>query len=126
MNSMTTVSRFRTVIATALFGAVASSFAVPPALADGSDPLQTTVKFSDLDIASPKGAAVLYARIQRAAEKACSQADGGVDIGGERQVCINKAILDAVTKVNVAALSAVFASRHGIQQPEVLASRGVR
>jgi UrcA family protein len=126
MNTMTTVSRFRTVIATALFGTVASSFVALPAVADGSDPPQTTVKYADLNIASPEGAAVLYARIRRAAEKACSQVDGNVDIYGERQVCVNKAILEAVTKLNAPALSAVFASRHGIPQPALLASRGVR
>jgi UrcA family protein len=124
MNTMTTVNRFRSFIAAALFGSIASSLVVLPAVADGSDPLQASVKYTDLNIASPEGAAVLYARIRRAAEKACSQVDGDVDIGGERQVCVNKAIFDAVTKVNVPALSAVFASRHGIPQPAMLASRG--
>jgi UrcA family protein len=127
MNTMTTVNRFRTVIATALFGAVASSFVVLPAVADSSDPLQTTVKYEDLNIASPEGAAVLYTRIRRAAKNVCLQSDGDrLDVLQQRDVCINKAILDAVTKVNAPALSAVYASRHGIPQPVVLASGGVR
>jgi hypothetical protein len=41
---------------------------------------------------------MLYARIRRAAEKACSQVDGGID----------------TSKVNAAALYAFFGSRHGI------------
>jgi UrcA family protein len=126
MNTMTSVSRFRTVIASALFGTVASSFAVLPAVADSSDPPQATVKYEDLNIASPEGAAVLYARIRRAAEKGCSQVDGGVDSYGERQVCINKAILQAVTKVNAPALYAVFASGRRVPRPAVLAAEGVR
>jgi UrcA family protein len=126
MNTMTTVNRFRALIATAVFSTVASGFAVLPAVAGSSEGPQATVKYQDLNIASPEGAAVLYADIRRAAEKACSQVDGGVDTYGERQICINKAILDAVTKVNAFALSAVYASRHGIPQPAVLTAERAR
>ena len=126
MNTLTTINRFRAVIASAAIGIFAAGFAVLPAVADSSDAPQATVKYEDLNIAIPEGAAVLYARIRHAAQKACSQVDRGVDIYGERQVCINKATLDAVTKVNAPALYALFASRHGIPQPAVLASRGIR
>jgi UrcA family protein len=127
MNTMNTVSRFRTIIAAALFGTLASSFAVSPAVADSSIPPQTTVKYEDLNIASPEGAAVLYSRIRRAAKNICSRIDGdGFDAYGQRQVCINKAMLDAVTKVNAPALSALFASGYGKPQPTVLADAGSR
>jgi UrcA family protein len=124
MNTNTAVNRFRTIIATALLGAVASSCIVLPAVAVSSDLPQATVKYTDLNIASPEGAAVLYARIRRAAEKACSKADGDVDTYGERQVCINKAILGAVTKVNAPALSAIVAARYRKPLPVVLAEAG--
>jgi UrcA family protein len=124
MNTLTTVSRFRTAIATALFGTVASSLAVFPAVADSSGLPQTTVKYGDLNIAGPEGAAVLYSRIRRAAKNVCLQFDGDrLDIHGQREACINKAILDAVTKVNAPALSAVYGAKTGKEVPMRLVSR---
>ena len=124
MNTMITVSRFRTVIATALFGTVASSLVVLPAVADSSDLPQTTVKYADLNIASAQGAAVLYARIGQAAKNVCWQFDGdGLDAYGRRQACITKAISEAVTKVNAPALSALYAAKTGKDVPTRLVSR---
>ncbi|MGA2189983.1 MAG: UrcA family protein [Steroidobacteraceae bacterium] len=124
MNTMTTVSRFRTIIATALFGAVASSFVVLPAVADSSDPPQVTVKYGDLNIAGPQGAAVLYARIRHAASNVCWQFDGqGLDAYGPREACINTAISGAVTKVNAPALSALYGAKTGKEVPTRLVSR---
>ena len=123
MNTMTTVSRFRTAIAIALFG-TASSFAVLPAVAEDSDPPQTTVKYGDLNVAGPEGATVLYARIRRAAKNVCSQFDGDrLDVYGQREACINKAIFDAVAKVNAPALSALYSAKTGREMPTHLASR---
>lgn len=124
MNTMITVSRFRTVIAAALVGAVASGFAILPAVADSSDVPQYTVKFGDLNISSPEGAAVLYARIKFAAKIVCSEYDsGGFEFAMERWVCINQAILRAVTKVNAPALSAVYSAKTGKEVPTRLASK---
>jgi len=123
MNTMTTVSCFRTVIATALIGA-ASSFAVLPAVADGFDPPQLTVKYADLNVASSEGAAVLYARIRHAANNVCLQFAGrGLDVYTQRETCIDKAILGAVTKVNAPALSALYGAKTGKEVPTRLVSR---
>jgi len=123
MNTTTTVNRFRTVIATALFGAVASSFAVLPAAADSFDAPQVTVKFGDLNISNSQGAAVLYRRIRAAAEKVCSPYDrSGLEAKMHLNACIDKAILGAVTKVNAPALSAVYSAKTGKEVPTRLAS----
>jgi UrcA family protein len=123
MNTITTVGRFPTVIATALFG-TASGFAVLPAVADSVDPPQITVKYADLNVDSAKGAAVLYARIRHAAKNVCLQSEGGgLDVYGQREACMNKAIFGAVTKVNAPALYAVYRVKTGKEAPTRLVSR---
>jgi UrcA family protein len=123
MNSLTTVSFFRTVIATALIGA-ASSFAVLPVVADDIAPPQTIVKYADLNIASSEGASVLYARIHHAAENVCMQFDwGGLDAYVQRKACIHKAISGAVTRVNAPALTALDSAKTGSETPTRLVSR---
>jgi UrcA family protein len=122
--TMTIVSRFRTVIATALYGAVASSFAVLPAVADSSDPPQTTVRYGDLNVASAEGAAVLYTRIRHAAENVCLQFDRDrLDVYGRGKACMKKAISDAVIKVNAPALSALYSAKTGKEVSTRLVSR---
>lgn len=124
MNTMTTASRFRTVVATAFFGAVASGFVVLPAVADGSDVAQMTVKYGELNISNPQGTAALYARIRSAAKIVCSQFDGrGIDAYLQREACVNKAILGAVTNVNSPALSALYSAKIGKEVPTRLVSR---
>jgi UrcA family protein len=44
-----------------------TAFAALPAAADNLDLPQVTVKYSDLDVSRPQGAAVLYSRIRIAA-----------------------------------------------------------
>jgi len=114
MNAMTTVNRFRIVIATVLLGGVASGFAVLPAYADSSDVPQIIVKFGDLNISSPRGAAVLYGRIRAAAEKVCSPYDrSGLEFKMHLNACIDNAVLDAVTRAGSSALTAVYSAKTG-------------
>jgi UrcA family protein len=83
-----------------------------------------TVKYADLNVGSKEGAAVLYARIRHAAKNVCFQFDGGgLDIYGQREACINKAILGAVAKVNAPALSALYSAKTGKELPTRLVSR---
>jgi UrcA family protein len=123
MNAMTTASRFRSLIAIALFSILYSSLPAPPAAADSFGPLNVTVKFSDLAISQPQGAAVLYGRIRSAAEKVCSLYD---DRNLARKMrldaCIHKAVADAVTAVNEPALRAVYSAKMGKTQPKRVAS----
>jgi UrcA family protein len=115
MNTMTTASRARIVIATSLFGAFVFSFATLPAAADGLSLPTATVKFGELDVLHPQGAAVLYARIQAAAMNVCSSFDGlGRGAALHRDdACVNKAIVGAVTQVDSPALSAVYNAHEG-------------
>src|ERR1700680_4266646 len=76
MNTKTTANRLHSLIATALFGVFSSSFAALPAAADSVEPLKVTVKFGDLNISHPQGAAVLYFRIRAAAAIVCSPYEG--------------------------------------------------
>jgi UrcA family protein len=124
MNTMTTVNRIRTMIITAIFGAVTTSGAILPAAADSFDAPRATVKYADLSISTPQGAAALYARIRAAAYNVCSEFDSYHNIGAlvERERCVNAAIDAAVTKVNSPALSAVYASKTGRDTPARLAS----
>jgi UrcA family protein len=125
MNTMTTAGRARIVTATALFGAFVFSFATLPAAADGLSLPTATVKFGDLDVLHPQGAAVLYARIQAAAMNVCSSFDGlGLGHGAalHRDGCVNKAIVGAVTQVDSPALSAVYNAHEGKELPTRLTS----
>jgi len=114
MSSMTTTIRFRTVIATALFSAVASSLAVPPAVADNVDRHQITVKYGDLNLSNPQGAATLYSRIEAAAKGSCWQLEGpGIQATLQYNGCVDLGIVSAVTQVNNPALSAVYGAHAG-------------
>ncbi|HEY6455740.1 MAG TPA: UrcA family protein [Steroidobacteraceae bacterium] len=114
----------RGLVATAIISAVATIFAPISGAADSSGALQTTVRFSDLNVSTPEGAAVLYRRIRKASYQVCSPLDhGDSKFDGRLDVCVNKAIADAVTKANQLALSAVYNSRHLAPPPTILLSQ---
>ena len=121
MNTMTLSTRLPSLIATAIFSALASSVATVCTAADSSDPPSTVVKYGDLNISTAQDAAALYVRIRWAAEGVCPQFDGR-DLGFKmyKDACVNKAITDAVTKVNEPALSAVYNAKHQTQRPTLL------
>src|SRR5271163_1389599 len=74
MNAFTS-TKLRRLILSATFGALAASFAVVCSAADSTDALQSIVNYGDLNVSSPQGAAVLYARIQAAARRVCGPVD---------------------------------------------------
>jgi UrcA family protein len=124
MNTITTTHFVRRLMVTVLVGAIFSSFAALLAAADGLDPLRVTVKFGDLDVSRPQGAAVLYDRIREAAEKVCPPFE--VDSRKariRRDQCINKAISEAVTKVGQPELSAVYSAKQRKSPATRLASQ---
>jgi UrcA family protein len=123
MNTMITPSRIRTVIGTALCGAFVFSFAALPAAADSFVAPTVIVRFADLDVSHPQGAAMLYARIRAAAMDVCSPFDGaGLGATLHRDACVNKAIVGAVTRVNSPALSAVYSAHAEKDVPTHLTS----
>ena len=94
---------------------VGFSFAVSAAKA-GS--VSLTVKFADLNISKPTGAAVLYARIDAAAKNACSFYWFKSDADEER--CVHDAIANAVMKVNQPALFVVYNAKNKTQLPTLV------
>lgn len=121
MNTITPSSSLRGLIATAIFGALASSFSPVCAADAGGKPVSLTVKFADLNISQPAGAAVLYRRIKAAAENACSFYIFESDADQER--CIHGAIANGVTKVNRPALFAVYNAKNKTPLPTDLVSQ---
>ena len=72
------------------------------------DPPSKRVKFADLNIQSPEGAKTLYDRIRAAAREVC-QVSAGSDpiLHRSTHACIDKAIDNAVKKVNAPYLTAL-------------------
>lgn len=111
MNTRYHARRIRVLVAAAVIGALASNFAAATSDVNGAPAI--TVKFSDLDLAKPQGAAALYRRIQAAADTVCSPFEGRDLTSIARQhACVHKAIADAVTAVNLPTLSAVYNAKH--------------
>jgi UrcA family protein len=83
---------------------VAAGLAVNQASAAPSDEAvkSVVVRFSDLNLAQPQDAQVLYSRIQRAAHEACADAES-VDLArfARYHNCIDQAVTNAVATVNV-------------------------
>ena len=126
MNSITSAPR-RTLLAGAILGALALSFATISSADDSTSPPQVIVKFADLDASTSQGAAALYRRIDSAAEVVCLRMYISTEAYKRyKNACLQKVIADAVTKVNEPALSAVFASKYGTSAPVVLAAAGTR
>jgi UrcA family protein len=121
MNSSTASSHLRSLIAAAIFGALASSFGAAFAAGADSDPVSVNVRYSDLNLSSPQGALVLYNRIQMAAENACSYWWFRTDADENR--CVHDAIANTVTKVNHPALFAVYNAKNKAPLPGTLVSQ---
>jgi len=109
MNASTASTGLRGLIATAIFGALASSFSAVSA-ADTSSSVSITVKFADLKISNPSSAHVLYERIRAAAQGACSYYWFKTDADEAR--CVHDAIANAVAEVNQPELSAVYNAKY--------------
>jgi UrcA family protein len=122
MTTMTTSLSLRSVLATAIFGALTCSVATVCTAADTDLP-QTTVKFADLNVSNPQGAAALYARIQWAARQVCPLSDRG-DLSSKARMdaCVHKAIADAVAKVGQPALFDAYNARNRQSTPIILAA----
>jgi UrcA family protein len=89
--------------------------------AAGASTESRTVRFSDLDIANPSAAYVLYRRIRAAAQVVCSYYFFATDTDKAR--CVRDATADAVTKINQPALSAVYNATNKTSVPSRLVSQ---
>ena len=123
----TTSTPLRTLVAGAILSVLALSFATASHADDDTTPPQVTVKFGDLDVSTPQGAAALYRRINSAAIDVCSRMYVIEQAyKWHKDACLQKVIGDTVIKVNRPALSAVFASKFGVSPPMVLAAAETR
>jgi UrcA family protein len=82
-----------------------------------------TVHYSDLDINTPAGAAVLYARIRNAAQQVCGDVDSRqLAVAAAAKACVNRAVYSSVRSVNSPKLTSVYNSHAGAtRQPINLA-----
>jgi UrcA family protein len=122
MNAMTASIEIRRLIAVAILGAIASGFAGVSTAGD-TVTRSVTVKYGDLNVADPEGAAALYRRIVRAAEEVCELPQDDLGSLPAVRVCEHKAITDAVTKVGHPQLIAVYNSKNRQPLPITLATR---
>ena len=122
MTITTTSHNFRAALATAILGVLTCSASTVCTAAE-TDPPQITVKYADLNVAIPQGAAALYARIQWAARQVCLPLDGR-DLGSKARMgaCVHKAIGDAVAKVGQPALLDAYNAHYRQSTPIVLAA----
>lgn len=121
MNSLNII---RQVMTAALVGTLVSGFALPAGAADTTETRSITVKFGDLNVSNPEGAAALYARIRSAAKSVCSPEQSPNDpFDTDFRACVHKAIADAVTKVNRMELYAVYNLHNKPPLPTTLLSQ---
>lgn len=124
MNSMNTSPRLRALIATAIVSALASIVTTVSAAADSPNPPTVIVKYGDLSVSNPQGAATLYSRIVAAAYEVCKSFDmRSRDLTSQAgwTACVHKAITDAVTKVGQPELFAIYNARNRQPLPITLA-----
>ena len=104
----------RLVIATIL-GPITLGCAAACIAGDNGDVPHAVVKFRDLNLSSPDGAAALYGRIKVAAYDVCgSFYTDKYDLTDLAAVntCVHHAVRDAVAKVNQPVLSAIYNARN--------------
>lgn len=122
MKTMTASRTLRSVFATVVLGAFACSLATICTAAQPTESPQMTVKFADLDVSNPEGAATLYGRIQRAALLVCRPLEELNFRSAAHEACMHDAIAGAVAKVNRPALLIVYNAHNPQPTPIVLAA----
>jgi UrcA family protein len=124
MTNTKTLSKFRRHAGVALVGLLALGIGAVASADNSGDVRKITVKFGDLNVSTPEGAAALYARIRSAAKTVCAPDDYAYfPFRTGVSECIQKAIADAVMKVNQPALVAVYNERNKTPLPSPLLSR---
>ncbi len=102
-------------ISAALSTTLACALYLTPGLAAASDYITSTVKVraTDLDLNSATGAAVLYERIERAADDVCGGRPGARRLHEmpDWMACRDEAITNAVARVDSDQLTAVHSEK---------------
>jgi len=75
--------------------------------------ISIVVSYADLDLTNPVGARTLYARLKRAAGKACGNRPSPLELRAAKEYldCYNLALTKAVNRVNSQQLYALHAER---------------
>jgi UrcA family protein len=120
MRTMTTSTCLRGLITSAIFGALAAGFTGVSTAGD-TTVRSITVKYGDLNLSNPQGAATLYSRIVRAAHEVCELPDDSLSFRADARACLHKAIADAVTKVGHPELIAVYNANNREPLPATVA-----
>ena len=126
MNTIIPSTHFRGLIAKALVSAVAASFTVVCTAADNTETVSVVVKYGDLNVSNPEGAATLYRRIAAAASTVCGPYETDSWRRGSSpasvNACVHKAIADAVTKVGQPQLVAIYNAKNREPLPITVAA----
>ena len=79
------------------------------------DAPSVSVNFADLDVGRPEGVAMLYRRIRGAAEQVCHPLHPQRQLAfmPRYEVCLQRAVADAVARSNLPALTRLAAERNG-------------
>jgi UrcA family protein len=122
MNTLNPRTAIRGIAATVLTAALGGGLTQVASAAEDGFVLQQVVKYGDLNLSNPQGAATLYARIRAAAANVCRPFAGDNSLRSNSE-CMHKAITDAVIKVDQPELFAIYNAKNGTSKPVVLASR---
>jgi UrcA family protein len=77
---------------------------------------ERTISYSDLNLANPADAALLYSRLQNAADTVCGRYDiRALGDTAQHAACAARALSDAVMRVNVASITALHAGNERIR-----------
>ena len=88
-----------------------------------ADEAARTVHYSDLNLNTQAGAAILYKRIRHAAEQVCGDVDSRqLAQAAAAKACVNRAIFTGVRSVNAPNLTSEYNARAGVAQPINVAS----
>jgi UrcA family protein len=125
MKTLITTTYLPRLIKTAIIGALALSWGAASLAAGDSEVPKVVVKFGDLNLSNPQGAAKLYGRIAAAGNAVCKPFDINSRALGSRarlDACVHKAIADAVTKVNQPELFAIYNAKNHQSRPILVAA----
>lgn len=109
----------RTILACAVAMALATVLVVSNAHA-GEQARSETVKFADLDLSTAAGVETLYGRIHKAAGHVCNEPSQELR---EYLACVTKAESEAVGKVNLPMLTAIYQKKTGKSPATLTANR---
>ena len=115
MKTMIPSARLRGPFGTAILGAIALSLMAVCAAADSTPAPAVTVKYGDLDVSRPQDAAELYKRIVAAAYDVCKGSDMDRNLNEsllQRDVCVDKAIANAVKQLGQPKVVAIYNANH--------------